>query len=101
MWVKTNENPLAINTGDCAVRAVSIALDVSWEKAYNFVSTVPTVVIPRIHNSQNVHIAFEYISPFRVFFCKLSDGIIIVGDKLFVKAMLPKYATPNSVPVWE
>lgn len=38
MWVKTNENPLAINTGDCAVRAVSIALDVSWEKSYTMLA---------------------------------------------------------------
>lgn len=34
MWVKFNPNPTARNVGDCAVRAVSIALNISWETAY-------------------------------------------------------------------
>ena len=38
MWVKTNENPVSANTGDCAVRAISIALGISWEKAYTLLS---------------------------------------------------------------
>lgn len=33
MWVYYNPNPKEKNTGDCAVRAISKALDVTWEKA--------------------------------------------------------------------
>lgn len=34
MWIETNENPIGIRTGDCAVRAISVALGISWEQAY-------------------------------------------------------------------
>lgn len=34
MWVKFNENPAGLNVGDCAVRAISVALSVDWETAY-------------------------------------------------------------------
>ena len=34
MWIKYNPNPTERNVGDCAVRAVSKALDVDWETAY-------------------------------------------------------------------
>lgn len=34
MWVEFNNNPVAARVGDCAVRAVSKALDISWEAAY-------------------------------------------------------------------
>lgn len=34
MWIKFNNNPAGRAVGDCAVRAVSKALDVDWEKAY-------------------------------------------------------------------
>lgn len=34
MWVEYNPNPVARRVGDCAVRAVSKALDVDWETAY-------------------------------------------------------------------
>lgn len=34
MWVEYNKNPVGRRVGDCAVRAVSIALDVDWETAY-------------------------------------------------------------------
>lgn len=34
MWKKFNNNPVQRNVGDCAVRAVSVALDVPWEDAY-------------------------------------------------------------------
>lgn len=33
-WIRFNENPVARNVGDCAVRAVSVALGVDWETAY-------------------------------------------------------------------
>ena len=34
MWVEYNPNPVGRRAGDCAVRAVAKALDVSWETAY-------------------------------------------------------------------
>lgn len=34
MWVYYNPNPVGRTVGDCAVRAVSAALEVPWEKAY-------------------------------------------------------------------
>ena len=34
MWTEFNNNPVGRRVGDCAVRAISKALDVSWEKAY-------------------------------------------------------------------
>lgn len=34
MWVQYNPNPYGKNVGDCVVRAVSKALDLSWEDAY-------------------------------------------------------------------
>lgn len=34
MWIHSNNNPTSRNVGDCAVRAVSKALNISWEDAY-------------------------------------------------------------------
>lgn len=34
MWEKYNPNPTGRNVEDCAVRAVSAALEISWEEAY-------------------------------------------------------------------
>lgn len=34
MWVEDNINPYQRTVGDCVVRALAKALDVSWEKAY-------------------------------------------------------------------
>lgn len=34
IWRQYNENPTGRNVGDCAVRAVSVALGVDWETAY-------------------------------------------------------------------
>lgn len=34
MWIKYNPNPVGRSVGDCAVRAVSKALNVPWEQAY-------------------------------------------------------------------
>ena len=38
MWVKFNNNPMSRTVGDCAVRAVSLALGVDWEEAYNLIA---------------------------------------------------------------
>ena len=34
MWIEFNNNPVGRKVGDCAVRAVSKALDMGWEAAY-------------------------------------------------------------------
>ncbi len=34
MWIYFNNNPTSRNVGDCAVRAVAKALNISWEDAY-------------------------------------------------------------------
>lgn len=34
MWIHFNNNPTSRNVGDCSVRAVSKALNISWEDAY-------------------------------------------------------------------
>lgn len=34
MWIEFNNNPTGRRVGDCAVRAVSVALDTDWETAY-------------------------------------------------------------------
>ena len=38
MWIKYNPNPTGRFVGDCAVRAVSVALDIDWEEAYNLIA---------------------------------------------------------------
>ena len=38
MWVKFNNNPMSRTVGDCAVRAISLALGVAWEEAYNLIT---------------------------------------------------------------
>lgn len=35
MWIEFNGNPTGRRVGDCAVRAVSVALGIDWEKAYS------------------------------------------------------------------
>jgi hypothetical protein len=39
MWVHFNPNPWGRRVGDCAIRAVSAALGVTWEVAYALVAT--------------------------------------------------------------
>lgn len=34
MWKEYNPNPVARNVGDCSVRAIAKALDITWEQAY-------------------------------------------------------------------
>lgn len=35
MWIKYNANPVANMTEDCAIRAVAVALDISWDDAFD------------------------------------------------------------------
>ena len=37
-WKQYNENPAGRNVGDCAVRAVSVALGIDWEAAYALIT---------------------------------------------------------------
>lgn len=39
MWVRYNPNPAGRMVGDCSVRAVSKALNTSWEDAYGLIVT--------------------------------------------------------------
>ena len=34
IWIHFNNNPVARRVGDCSVRAVSVALGISWEDSY-------------------------------------------------------------------
>lgn len=34
MWVSENPNPRGKDVGDCAIRAISLATDTSWEDVY-------------------------------------------------------------------
>ena len=38
MWIKFNENPTGRSVGDCAVRALSVALDVDWDTAFDMLA---------------------------------------------------------------
>lgn len=38
VYVYYNPNPSGRNVGDCAVRAISKALDIDWEKAYSLIT---------------------------------------------------------------
>lgn len=37
-WKRYNNNPAGRNVGDCAVRAVSVALDTDWETAFALIA---------------------------------------------------------------
>ena len=38
MWQRYNPNPIALEGIDCTVRALTKALDISWEKAYTMLA---------------------------------------------------------------
>lgn len=38
MWIKYNPNPTGRFVGDCTVRAVSAALGIDWEQAYELIT---------------------------------------------------------------
>ena len=39
MWKRFNNNPAGRTVGDCAVRAVSVALGIDWETAYDLIAS--------------------------------------------------------------
>ena len=38
MWIEYNSNPVSNRVEDCAVRAVSAALDISWDEAFDLIA---------------------------------------------------------------
>lgn len=38
MYIYYNPNPLGLSVGDCTIRALSCALDISWEQTYNLLA---------------------------------------------------------------
>ena len=38
VWIEYNPNPAGRNVGDCAVRAISKALNIDWETAYALIA---------------------------------------------------------------
>ena len=51
MWIKYNANPISNNAEDCAVRAVSVALDVSWDKAFDMIARNAKQMGVMMHNN--------------------------------------------------
>lgn len=39
MWIEFRNNPMDRNVGDCTVRALSAALDIDWETAFELLAT--------------------------------------------------------------
>ena len=38
MFIEYNANPIARNTEDCGIRAVAVALDISWDEAFRLLA---------------------------------------------------------------
>lgn len=38
MWIEYNPNPVGRKVGDCAVRAISKALNINWDTAFDIIS---------------------------------------------------------------
>lgn len=51
MWIKYNANPIANNVEDCAIRAVSLALNVSWDDAFDMVARMAKNMGVMPHNN--------------------------------------------------
>jgi hypothetical protein len=51
MWIEHNENPIANNAEDCAIRAVALALNVSWDDAFDMVARMAKNMGVMPHNN--------------------------------------------------
>lgn len=51
MWIKYNANPVANNAEDCAVRAVAVALNVSWDDAFDMIAQMAKNMGVMMHNN--------------------------------------------------
>ena len=38
MWIEYNANPIANRVEDCAIRAVAVAMDISWDRAFDLIA---------------------------------------------------------------
>lgn len=51
MWIRYNSNPLAANAEDCAIRAVAVALNVTWDDAFDMVAQMAKNMGVMPHNN--------------------------------------------------
>lgn len=51
MWIKYNPNPAGRNVEDCAVRALSKALNISWEDAYALIASAGFAMADMPHSN--------------------------------------------------
>lgn len=51
MWIKYNANPIANNVEDCAIRAVAVALNISWDDAFDMVCAMAKSMGVMPHNN--------------------------------------------------
>jgi hypothetical protein len=51
MWIKYNVNPIANNVEDCAIRAVAVALNISWDDAFDMVCNMAKNMGVMPHNN--------------------------------------------------
>lgn len=51
MWIKYNANPVANNVEDCAIRAVAVALNVTWDEAFDMVCQMAKSMGVMPHNN--------------------------------------------------
>lgn len=50
MWINYNVNPISARVEDCAIRAVSVALDVSWDDAFDMIADNAKAMGSVMHN---------------------------------------------------
>lgn len=51
MWIQYNPNPISNNVEDCAVRAVSVALGISWDDAFDMIAERAKQMGVMMHNN--------------------------------------------------
>ena len=85
MWIRYNSNPLAANAEDCAIRAVSVALNVPWDEAFDMVAHMAKSMALMPHNNA----AFR---PRRDSFFAVSSLHYLVPATLISALILPKMA---------
>lgn len=51
MWIEYNNNPIANNAEDCAVRAVALALGIPWDEAFDEIAIMAKNMGVMPHNN--------------------------------------------------
>ena len=92
-WIKCNPNPLGKQTGDCVIRAISIALEQSWKRTYWELCELGEIEA-EMPNTNNVwglylkkHGAKQFLLPescptcinVRTFCERFPEGVYVVG----------------------